>query len=307
MQATLTGRNYRGFSFTAGYTFSHALGEASGQGTGGNFNPPENSYGSLRQQLYSNTDFDIRHRFTLSMNYVLPGKKGFGQMLEGWGVNSIVLIESGLPWGVADVTDDFSGTNEIANSTQARGEQWDFFGNPSDFTPVHGWTDTNGGVLSGGFGGVPFFPGLGTTAAPTANATCNAKAAALGPLATASLFNLGCYAVGNSVLIPPAYGSYGTTPQNLWRDAGFKNWDLSVTKQFKFKERYTAELRVEFFNILNHPIFSNPSGGPGGTVMDPSAGAGFGIVALTPDTYSSNPQLGSGGPRAMQLGLKLAF
>jgi hypothetical protein len=307
MQATLTGRNYRGFSFTGGYTYSHALGEASGQGTGGNFNPPENSYGSIRQQLYSNTDFDIRHRFTLSMNYVLPGRKGFGQMLEGWGINSIVLIESGLPWGVADVTDDFSGTNEIANSTQARGEQWNFFGNPNDFTPVHGWTDTNGGALSGGTGGVPFVPGGGTPAAPTANATCNAKAAAIGPLAVASLFNLGCFAVGNSVLIPAAYGSYGSTPQNLFRDAGFKNWDMSVTKQFKFRERFTAEFRVEFFNVLNHPIFSNPSGGPGGTVMDPSAGSGFGIVPLTPDTYSSNPQLGSGGPRAMQLGLKLGF
>jgi carboxypeptidase family protein/TonB-dependent receptor-like protein len=307
MQATLTGRNYRGFSFTAGYTYSHALGDASGQGTGGTFNPPTNSYGSLRQQLYSNTDFDIRHRFTLSMNYVLPGRKGFGQMLEGWGINSIVLIQGGLPWGLADANDDFSGTNEIANSTQGRGEQWNFFGNPSDFTPVHGWTETNGGILSGGHGGVPYFPGGGTATAPTANATCNAKAAALGPLAVASLFNLGCYAVGNSVLVPPAYGSYGTTPQNLWRDAGFKNWDLSVTKQFKFKERYTAEFRAEFFNILNHPIFSNPSGGPGGAVNDPSGGAGFGIVASTPDTYSSNPQLGSGGPRAMQLGLKLGF
>jgi hypothetical protein len=306
MQATLTGRNYRGFSFTAGYTYSHALGDASGQGTGGTFNPPENSYGSIRQQLYSNTDFDIRHRFTLSLNYALPGKKGFGQMLEGWGVNSIVLIESGLPWGLADVSDDFSGTNEISNSSQTRGEQWDFFGNPNDFTPIHGWTDTNGGVLSGGTGGVPFFPGGGTPAAPTANATCNAKAAAMGPLAVASLFNLGCYAVGNSVLIPPAYGSYGSTPQNFLRDAGFKNWDMSVTKQFKFKERYSAEFRVEFFNVLNRPIFANPSGGPGGGVMDPSV-AGFGIVPLTPDTYSSNPQLGSGGPRAMQLGLKLSF
>ena len=306
MQATLTGRNYRGFSFTAGYTYSHALGDASGQGTGGTFNPPENSYGSLRQQLYSNTDFDIRHRFTLSMNYALPGRKGFGQMLEGWGVNSIVLINSGLPWGLADVTNDFSGTNEIANSSQSRGEQWNFYGNPNDFTPVHGWTDTNGGILSGGTGGVPFFPGGGTVAAPTANATCNAKAAALGQLAVASLFNLGCYGVGNSVLIPAAYGSYGSTPQNFLRDAGFKNWDFSVTKQFKFKERLSAEFRVEFFNILNHPIFANPSGGPGGSVLDPSA-AGFGLVPLTPDTYSSNPQLGSGGPRAMQLGLKLGF
>jgi hypothetical protein len=307
MQTTLTGRNYHGFSFTAGYTYSHALGDASGQGTGGTFNPPENSYGSLRQQLYSNTDFDIRHRFTLSMNYAIPGRKGFGQMLEGWGINSVVLIQSGLPWGLADATDDFSGTNEISNSTQGRGEQWDFFGNPNDFTPVHGWTETNGGVLSGGTGGLPFFPGGGSVAAPTSNATCNAKAAALGPLAVASLFNLGCFAVGNSVLIPPAYGTYGTTPQNLWRDGGFKNWDLSVTKQFKFKERLTAEFRVEFFNVLNHPDFSNPSGGPGGAVFDPSGGAGLGIAPLTPDTYSSNPQLGSGGPRAMQLGLKLSF
>ncbi|HXA05089.1 MAG TPA: hypothetical protein VNY30_09630, partial [Bryobacteraceae bacterium] len=307
MQATLTGRNYHGFSFTAGYTYSHALGDASGQGTGGNFNPPINSYGSVRSQLYSNTDFDIRHRFTLSLNYALPGKKGFGQMLEGWGINSIVLINSGLPWGLADVSDDFSGTNEIANSTQALGEQWNFYGNPKDFTPVHGWTDTNGGILSGGTGGVPFFSGGGTVAAPTSNATCNAKAAAIGPLATASLFNLGCYAVGNTVLIPAAYGSYGSTPQNFLRDAGFRDWDFSVTKQFKFKERFTAEFRAEFFNVLNHPIFANPSGGPGGGIMDPSGGAGYGLVPLTPDTYSSNPQLGSGGPRAVQLGLKLGF
>jgi len=307
LQATLTGRNYHGVSFTAGYTYSHALGEASDQGTSGNLPLTYNAYGSVRQ-MYASTDFDIRHRFTLSMNYLIPGRKGFGQMLEGWAINSIVLIQSGAPWGLADVSDDFSGTNEIGNSTLSNaGEQWNFYGNPSDFTPVHGWTDTNGGALSGGTGGLPFFPGGGTAASPTSNATCNAKAAALGPLAVASLSNLGCYAVGNSVLIPPPLGSYGTTAQNLWRDAGFKNWDLSVTKQFKFKERFAAEFRAEFFNFLNHPIFSNPSGGPGGAIGDPSGGPPFGFSGLTPDTYSSNPQLGSGGARAMQLGLKLSF
>jgi hypothetical protein len=309
LQATLTGRNYHGFSFTAGYTYSHALGEASGQGTGGTFNPPTNSYGSTRQQLYANSDFDIRHRFTLSMNYVIPGRKGFGQMLEGWGINSIVLLQSGAPWGLGDASDDFSGTNEIANSTQGRGEQWDFFGNPSDFTPVHGWTETNGGVLSGGTGGLPF---SGSDPTGKIMATCTAAVnshftGAQQSLAMASLTNLGCYAVGNSVLIPPPLGSYGTTPQNLWRDRGFKNWDLSVTKQFKFRERLTAQFRVEFFNVLNHPDFSNPSGGPGGALGDPSSGAGLGISPLTPDTYSSNPQLGSGGARAIQLGLKLSF
>jgi len=305
LQVTMTGRNYHGLSFTAGYTYSHALGMASDQGTAANFPVPTNSYGNLRQQLYADTDFDIRHRFTLTLDYNLPGKKGFGQMLEGWSVNTVVLITSGLPWGLSDQSDDFSGTNVIGTQAQSFGEQWNFFGNPNDFTPVHGWTDTNGGWQSGG-GGLPFFAGGGPQGAETANATCNAKAAAIGPLAQASLSNLGCYAVGNSVLIPAAWGSYGNTKANIWRDDGFKNMDFSVTKVFTFKERLKVEGRVEIFNILNHPIWSNPSGGPGGGIQDPSTQP-FGFVGLTPDTYSSNPQLGSGGARAMQLGMKLSW
>jgi hypothetical protein len=117
---------------------------------------------------------------------------------------------------------------------------------------------------------------------------------------------LGCYAVGNSVLLPAAFGSAGNTKPNIWRDHGFRNVDFSVTKAFTIKERLKAEARVEFFNIFNHPNFSNPSGGPGGGIQDPSAQP-FGFVGLTPDTYSSNPQLGSGGERAMQLGLKLSW
>ena len=302
LQVTLTGRNYHGLSFTAGYTYSHALGDASDQGTAANFPVPTNSYGSIRQQLYANTDFDIRHRFTLSLDYALPGRKGFGQLLEGWSVNTIVIATSGLPWGLSDQSDDFSGTNVINTQAQSFGEQWNFFGNPGDFTPVHGWTDTNGGWQSGG-GGLPFFGG-------TSDSQCAAKALALdggtAGLNTASLASLGCYRVGNSMLLPPAFGTYGNTKANIFRDTGFKNVDFSVTKLFTFKERFKVEGRVEIFNILNHPDWSNPSGGPGGGIQDPSTQP-FGFVGLTPDSYSSNPQLGSGGARAMQLGLKLSW
>jgi hypothetical protein len=306
LQLTLTGRNYHGLSFSGSYTFAHALGDASDQGTSADFPTPLNSYGNIRQQLYTNTDFDIRHRFTLSLDYALPSRKGFGQVLEGWSVNAIVIVTSGLPWGIADLSNDFSGTNAIGSTAQNEGEQWNFFGNPSNFTPVHGFTDTNGGWENGG-GGLPFFPGGGTDPNnPTTNATCNAKAAAIGPLALASLEALGCYANGNSVLIPAAYGSYGNTKPNIFRDGGFQNLDMSVSKLFTIKERLKAQFRAEFFNVLNHPHWSNPSGGPGGAIQDPT-NQPFGFVGLTPDTYSSNPQLGSGGNRAMQLGLKLSW
>jgi len=133
----------------------------------------------------------------------------------------------------------------------------------------------------------------------------------MGQLAVASLANLGCYASGGSVLVPPAFGSHGTLGPNVFRGFPFYNWDLSVTKMWKFKERLTAQFRAEFFNVLNHPNISNPFGGAGGdnTYTDPSgtAGQSFGFRPETPDVTSSNPVLGSGGPRAIQLGLKLIF
>jgi hypothetical protein len=163
-------------------------------------------------------------------------------------------------------------------------------------------------------GGVPYYPGHGGLAAPTANAKCNSEASSLGPLAMASLNNLGCYALGNSVLIPPPYGSLGTMARTPWRDGGFRNVDASVSKNIKITERLSAQFRAEVFNIFNHPDFVNPFGGPGGAGtpndINPSkagTGTGLGYVLNTPDAASSNPVLGSGGPRDIQLGLKLIF
>ena len=315
MQLTLTGRNYHGLSFNASYTYSHALGDASDQGTAADFPRPENSYGSIRQQLYSSTDFDIRHRFTASVDYAFPDKKGFGQALSGWSINFIAVVTSGLPWGLADLTNDFSGTNQIASTAQTEGEQWNFYGNPSQFTPVHGFTNTNGGWENGG-GGLPFFlPGTPPANDPHGssdpayainNTACVSHTGGAGSISYASLINVGCYAYNGAVLDPPAFGTYGNTKPNIWRDGGFQNLDFSVAKLFTIHERLKAQFRAEFFNVLNHPHWTNPSGGPGGAIEDPNTQP-FGAVLATPDTYSSNPQLGEGGNRAMQLGMKLTW
>jgi hypothetical protein len=112
-------------------------------------------------------------------------------------------------------------------------------------------------------------------------------------------------------MIPPAFGTFGTMGWNIFRDTGYRNWDFSVFKNFKFKERYTAQVRAEFFNILNRAIFANPYGsinGYGaGNNADMSNPSLFGCGCQTPDVAATNPILGSGGARSIQFGLKLGF
>ena len=97
--------------------------------------------------------------------------------------------------------------------------------------------------------------------------------------------------------------------RNIFRDSGFKNVDFSVFKTFTFKERYSAQFRVEFFNLFNHPIVANPNGASNGGNLGDDAGSpnGFGCGCSTPDVVAGNPIIGSGSARAMQLGLKLQF
>jgi hypothetical protein len=293
LQVSLTQRSGHGLSYVLGYTFSHSQAMSPDNWT---FLNPIDSRNV--RALYGSSEFDIRHRFTYSLTYAIPGVNAPGQILKGWSINSILTLQSGLPWGINDTTTDFSGTGEINNQSTI-GEQWDFFGNPADFKTSKALINTNDGA-----GGIPYFPG-------TSNSACLAKAQSMGPLAVASLTNLGCYARGGSMLVPPAFGSYGATGPNIFRSTPYFNLDFSVTKAWTFKERYKAQFRAEFFNILNHPNISNPFGGAGGdnTYTDPSGtgGASFGLRPETPDVTSSNPVLGSGGPRALQLGLKMIF
>jgi hypothetical protein len=90
---------------------------------------------------------------------------------------------------------------------------------------------------------------------------------------------------------------------------GFKQLDLSIDKAIKFNDRLSTQFRAEFFNLLNHSIFCNPTGVAGGANSTPGdpTGQPFGSAGSTPDVCASNPEIGSGGPRAIQLGLKLIF
>jgi hypothetical protein len=299
MHVTVTERPAHGLSFLAGYTYAHALDNASG-----NFNANTLPLDSTHPAgLYGNSDFDIRHRFTLTTTYVIPGKKSPGQILQGWQLNSLVTLQTGAPWTARDGADDFSGNGQVSE-LNSFGQLWNFFGNPSDFTSGRNTLPS----VTNPSGGIPFSGGSGnaTTGNETSNAACNTQAEMLGAASKTALSTFGCYALGSSVLIPPAAGTLGTAGRNIFRDQGFRNWDVSVIKDFTFKERLTAQFRAEFFNVLNYTNFTNPGGPAGAGFSDPS-GNSFGCGCNTPDQAAPNPVLGTGANRSIQLGLKLIW
>jgi hypothetical protein len=80
------------------------------------------------------------------------------------------------------------------------------------------------------------------------------------------------------------------------------NLDFSVIKDLKFGERFSLQLRGEVFNLLNHPNFA----GVDHDLSDGSAGT-FGVAQSTPDISASNPVIGSGGSRHIQIGAKVIW
>jgi len=307
-QASLTKRISHGVSFIAGYTYGHGLDTGTLNRTG---YLPQNSQNVAGE--YGNSDFDIRQRFTFTVTYDVPGIKGYGQLLEGWKLNSIVTVQTAQPWQSYDSNNSFcegNGTTGVADFTC----RWNITGPASAFN-----SGPNGipYCTSGGHNGCGITSGINSNTTfftdPQSAAMWNQCVAAAGPSANANLLGNGCYVSGNSVITPPANGTYGNIGRNIFRDSGFKDVDFSVFKIFTFKERYSAQFRAEIFNLFNHPISANPYGGANGYGVgnDPSVGANgggiFGCGCATADVAAGSPQIGSGGARGMQLGLKLAF
>jgi hypothetical protein len=94
--------------------------------------------------------------------------------------------------------------------------------------------------------------------------------------------------------------------------------DFSITKNTRLTERLNLQLRAEFFNIFNHPNFALPAhniipgyidnGTPGNPQIVPNPSAGpAGLITQTPDVAQTNPGLGGGGPRVIQLAAKFTF
>lgn len=103
-----------GLNFLASYTWGHAMAEASNDSTLENIATDSTLLATNIRRFYSNADFDVRHRLSLSGGYQLPfgrGKQYGGGwntvtdgLLGGWQAHWIVTFSGGYPFTVYDPT-----------------------------------------------------------------------------------------------------------------------------------------------------------------------------------------------------------
>ncbi len=103
----------------------------------------------------------------------------------------------------------------------------------------------------------------------------------------------------------PGDGTFGNLGRNAIYGPGYKNVDFSLSKDIRLYERFNLQLRMEVFNIFNHPNFAQPNNGIVFGTDSNGQPIKNGLITQTPDVAQGNPGLGGGGSRVMQIGLKL--
>ncbi len=89
----------------------------------------------------------------------------------------------------------------------------------------------------------------------------------------------------------------GNEPRNDIRGFGFTQIDASINRKFSVGERLNLQFRMDAFNLLNHPNFTDPS--PLSSLSSQRM--------LNQGLGGLNPLFQQGGPRSLQLSLQLSF
>jgi hypothetical protein len=215
-----------------------------------------------------NSDFDIRHAFTAGVTYSLPS--------PGW--NNIAHAALG-GWSVDAFI--FARTtppvNVIGGYSFAAGTAIRYRPNVTPGIPLElfGSQYPGGKIINNTPGAVP--------------GGCPDGSVSVGPFC------------------PPPSGHQGDFPRNHLRAFGASQADIAFQRQFHLTERMQLHFRGEFFNIFNHPNF-------GAQVGDlTSSQFGYSTQTLASSLGSGGPNGGLnplyqiGGPRSIQLALKVQF
>ena len=275
MILSLRGRAGHRANFQASYTLSHAKDypeantrfDQDNQNGGANI-PDHNAYFNY----YGDANYDVRHRFSFSGVYTLPGmKSGIAKVLtDGWELSSIIAVQTGTPFWVIDnrppdVMCNQAGTPTPCSSAAA--------GSPV-ITPNVIAPDSGDYNLDGMNYDIPVMPSQNFGGSHSRSAYIN------------GLFTVAAFAQAPQ-------GTQGSEPRNIYRNPGMFQADASVLKNNHLPwlgEQGSLQLRFDFLNVFNHGNLGS---------VDPNMADGtFGKVTSTLNPYDA---------RKIELGLRISF
>jgi hypothetical protein len=274
LQTSIEKRMSHGFTFLANYTYSKSLDDLPfGEGVSG-FDAgysalPFNAPGRHRMD-HGPSSFDHTHVFTGSYVWHSPMMKNSSTpvryLLGDYEFGGIVSVQSGRPITVLQGTE--------ISSTGIGQDRGTFITGVDPYS-----SESCTGI--------------------TAKCVSWLNPAAF--MSTAAL-KAGC---GPPVTPACALPTAGHVGKNVLRLPKTSNWDVQVSKYFRFSERWNLQLRAEYFNLLNHPNFA-PESISTGVVNGTDQISAF-------DKLNNNTAFGTfragqaGDPRVAQLAAKLFF
>lgn len=250
------------------YTWSHSLDNGSDDVPSGS-----NTVISAAND-YASSAFDAQHSFSGALSVDLPGlgKRGFLSLAtRDWSLDTVVVTRSGFPFNAQYfVLSSLLGFAQV-RPDRVPGQPPYLFG--SECAAALGVPGCPGGK---GLNPAAFTGTVGDGRTPAGTIPVDAS--------------------GNPL-------RQGTEARNDIRGFGLTQIDLSVRRKFALTERVALQLRADAFNLFNHPNFANP---------DPSLYDGppfFGVSSqmLNQALGGLNPLFQEGGPRSLQLSLRLNF
>jgi outer membrane receptor protein involved in Fe transport len=280
--------------FTFAYTYGHSLDNASG------FQQRNSTVPAYYPDLfYASSDADVRQRISFSGGWDLPfdlmWATGPKRLTQGWSLYPIFTWRTGFPFdipaGLPDLNDPLNpGTSGAGDAFLSHAA---VVGPITTFNPHQKHT-----INEISYGTNPITGACQITTTPvTGNFMFDPNSFSNVPLENNPYYQAAnpCFPELDPVN-NPADRTYGLN-RNVLRGPTLTNLDVAVAKTTSITERVKLELRVEYFNALNHPEFAQPTVADGATnILGPT----FGQITSTGSFRGPAPRIG-------QLAARLTF
>jgi hypothetical protein len=286
--------------YTFAYTWGHNMDNASG------FEQRNDAVPAYSPNLfYGSGDSDVRERISFSGGWDLPFDRAWAagpkRLTKGWSVYPIVTWRTGFPFdipaGLGDTSDPTNfGTSGAGDPALSRA---------AVVAPIRTFDPRKLTTI------IPTIYGSAPNSNPNLPPVCQVTTGQ--PVTGHFIFDPNsfsnsplennAYYQGDNPCFPeldpvnnPADRTYGFG-RNVLRGPHLTNFDVALAKTTAFTEHVSLELRLEFFNALNHPEFAQPTTLDGATNIN---GSTFGQITTTGSFRGPTPRIG-------QLAARLTF